>query len=524
MPQPLPTIETGWARTMAWSVVLLRLIVIAGSALAALDFDGEIRLRLLLATTLFAMCSLLLGALASVRPAPADAVGFWIDTGWILALFALSGGATVYYLPLYVPILLAGFRGAFRQTVALAVVAAVASFIVLFVLLDVSDWLHTLPRPLALLLFGPVATTAALAGARPREVAAFAADLLSRIDSRNGLPRSVSALIQPVGTRFDADTALLAFRPHDGSTRVFWWSRGEAAAELPTAASIAEEMFRVQVGLVVPAARAPEAAGRALAELVERRHLMIAAPNTGSGFGVRLLLGRDSQSFGMAALRSVHYVLDRISPVLENAALLEQLATDAAETERARIGRDLHDSAIQPYIGLKLAVEALARRIPPHDPIAADVHRLLAMTQQEVAKMRGVVKDIRARIGDDMPIDAAIRAQVKRYAELFDFHVDVAIDCSAGVGRTLAAELPHMVCEALSNVRRHTRSRSASVRVSSEINMLVLAVRNALTAGERPPAPFTPKSLAERAAALGGYTSVQTDNAGTIVTVRVPLD
>ena len=48
--------------------------------------------------------------------------------------------------------------------------------------------------------------------------------------------------------------------------------------------------------------------------------------------------------------------------IVEQAALVDQLQDENASHERARIGRDLHDSAIQPYLGLKYAVEALARR------------------------------------------------------------------------------------------------------------------------------------------------------------------
>ena len=41
--------------------------------------------------------------------------------------------------------------------------------------------------------------------------------------------------------------------------------------------------------------------------------------------------------------------------------------------ERQKISRDIHDSAVQPYIGLKLALEALARKIPPEHPLSRDV-------------------------------------------------------------------------------------------------------------------------------------------------------
>ncbi len=523
-----PTSETGWARTMAWSVVLLRAFALVGAALAALDYEGEAQLRLLLATTLFAMCVLLIGTFGGRHAAIAEFTAYWIDIGWALVLFKLSGGATLYYLLLYIPVLLAGLRGAARLTIALSIAGAAATFALQLQHGTGNNWLHLFLRPMILLLFGTLATAAARAGARPREVAAFALDLIGRIDSRSGLLASASTLVEDIGVRFKADAALLAIRSHEGCVRVFWWELGERLSELPQAAtSIASTMFVIGDSRTVPAVRVAnsgaDAPGPALAELIERDQLMIAAAGCDEASAARLLLGRNGDPFRNNTLRSVHHVLTRAFPLLENAGLLEQLAAEAAEIERARISRDLHDSAVQPYIGLKLAIEALARRISPKDPIAPDVHRLLMMTQQELASMRGVIKEMRTPIADNVPLDEAIHSQARRFAELFNFHVDVAVDCKTPIDRSLSAELVHMISEALSNVRRHTRSRSASIKLSSEVNMLVLAVRNAIAADDQPPTPFTPRSLAERAATLGGYTSVQTEASGTVVTIRVPL-
>ena len=41
--------------------------------------------------------------------------------------------------------------------------------------------------------------------------------------------------------------------------------------------------------------------------------------------------------------------------------LIEELIAGAAESERLAMSRDLHDTTIQPYIGLKLALEGLYR-------------------------------------------------------------------------------------------------------------------------------------------------------------------
>lgn len=42
---------------------------------------------------------------------------------------------------------------------------------------------------------------------------------------------------------------------------------------------------------------------------------------------------------------------------VENVELLNQLASSAADNRRQKISLDIHDSTIQPYIGLKLGID-----------------------------------------------------------------------------------------------------------------------------------------------------------------------
>ena len=68
----------------------------------------------------------------------------------------------------------------------------------------------------------------------------------------------------------------------------------------------------------------------------------------------------------------------------------------AAAAERERIGRDLHDSAIQPYLGLKYAVEAVALRIAPDNPARREVDTLVALVNAEVGELREFISGLRS--------------------------------------------------------------------------------------------------------------------------------
>jgi signal transduction histidine kinase len=79
-----------------------------------------------------------------------------------------------------------------------------------------------------------------------------------------------------------------------------------------------------------------------------------------------------------------------------------------------------------------------------------------------------------------------------------------------------------MIEEGLSNIRRHSRSSYAKVGISRQNGDLILQLRNDSHKGQEMPS-FTPRSIADRATALGGKTEVYKDNDETVVSVQIPL-
>jgi signal transduction histidine kinase len=87
----------------------------------------------------------------------------------------------------------------------------------------------------------------------------------------------------------------------------------------------------------------------------------------------------------------------------------------------------------------------------------------------------------------------------------------------------LAAEVFQMVAEGLSNVRRHTRSAQATVTLTCCDQHLRLRIANDI-ATDSGRTPFTPRSITERATALGGDAYVEwPEHGGTVIVVDIPL-
>ncbi len=211
--------------------------------------------------------------------------------------------------------------------------------------------------------------------------------------------------------------------------------------------------------------------------------------------------------------------------IIETASLVDKLQEESAAHERARIGRDLHDSAIQPYLGLKYAVEGLALRVAPGELLHKDLEALTQLVNAEIAALREIISGIRAgEPWGDNALVPAVRRQVRRFALLFGVEVHLESSPSLATSRVLAGTLFHMINEAMNNVRKHTQARNIWIRLEALPQEISLAVRDdgGSVRGTRAPG-FVPTSLQERVSALGGMLLVHFPNGlDTEIVMRIP--
>jgi signal transduction histidine kinase len=212
--------------------------------------------------------------------------------------------------------------------------------------------------------------------------------------------------------------------------------------------------------------------------------------------------------------------------IIEQAALVDQLQEETASHERARIGRDLHDSAIQPYLGLKYAVECVALRIPHDNPARAEVDALADLVNSEVAALRELISGLRTgNDGGDSALVPAVRRQVRRFALLFGIEVDIDCPDNLPTTRALASALFHMVNEVLNNIRKHTCATHVWIRLWIDAGAFWIVVSDdAGTVQGMASQAFRPTSLSERAAELGGSLKVShPDGLNVELAIQIPL-
>jgi signal transduction histidine kinase len=239
----------------------------------------------------------------------------------------------------------------------------------------------------------------------------------------------------------------------------------------------------------------------------------------------RVYLVAGKRCYGEADVGLLRQAVEQMAAAVENLALLEELMVNATQLERSRISRDIHDTAVQPYIGLKLGLEALHRKLEPDSLAALQVEELLQMSALAVHDLRGYVarlrSDDKAWAGEHLV--QALRRQLGRYRAFYGIEVELRGDAAVELTERIAGEAYQIVSEALANVYRHTRAKRAFVELRWQADALAILVGNECGPGSATPA-FTPHSIAERAAALGGSATVQVGRDGhDLVAVTIPL-
>src|SRR5215468_4794022 len=176
-----------------------------------------------------------------------------------------------------------------------------------------------------------------------------------------------------------------------------------------------------------------------------------------------------------------------------------------------------------------MGLVAIQKKLATQSPaVPEDVEHLLALTTAGIADLRHYMGELRepgARDSGLLPggLLPAVQRFTKKFAEATGIAVQVEAPPALPVQDRLAAEVFQMVAEGLSNVRRHTRSGQARVTLVCAHDHLCLSIAND-TAPGTVPTSFTPRSITERATALGGYAHVAwPEHGGTVVVVDIAL-
>jgi signal transduction histidine kinase len=195
----------------------------------------------------------------------------------------------------------------------------------------------------------------------------------------------------------------------------------------------------------------------------------------------------------------------------------------AADSERRRIERDLHDGVQQRLVSLALNLGMARAAFTDASP---EIREVLGAAHDEandaLDELRNFVRGLHPAVLNDRGLDAALSGVAARAPLPVALRVDVPTRCSPSI----EAIAYFMVSEALTNVAKHARATRAEVAVEQVGNQLRLVVTDDGQGG----ASFDDgdgglRGLAQRAAAVDGTFSLVSPPGGpTTVTVNLPCE
>jgi signal transduction histidine kinase len=488
----------------------------------------------------------------------------WLDLLWYLPLIAFTNGTNnLFYYFFFFAIIVGSFSWGLTDGLRLTLAsAAIYTIVGLFTApndqpLEINNLLFA---PIGLLIFGYIIARWGGYHTELKNRLKLLKEVTIFSNPRFGIDRTIKAILESIRAFYDAETCVLVVpgKPGDAdSYQMYRVARGihasrsappeighEAADQFLSPsldfaviykkkASAYTRLFDVKSRVF---SETNSTSSEKLAGMLEaQRYLSVPVYYRHQAVG-RLYIIDGPNRVDAADMDFMLQLMDHVTPVMENIRLIDNLASDAAEKERQRIAHDIHDSVIQPYLGLQFGLAALDQKLEAgHTSIRENVQELLELTNHELAELRHFVSGLRA---NEERTDVLLPA-IERYAERFSLvtgiKVDVAAHGKVKVNDRLAAELFQIVAEGLSNVRRHAFCRDARVEIECKETSLLLQIKNSRPrTGANPDGeprdgqdgvkPFRPHSIAERAASLGGDTQVFVDDKDyTVVSVGIPL-
>ncbi|HEX2187848.1 MAG TPA: ATP-binding protein [Longimicrobiaceae bacterium] len=228
--------------------------------------------------------------------------------------------------------------------------------------------------------------------------------------------------------------------------------------------------------------------------------------------------------------RTFNGMLDTAAAYRQRLRDVAARALTAAEEERKRIARELHDETAQMLAALLIRVR-IVRNSPDPEALDALLEEMRGEIGASLEGIRRFARGLRPPALDELGLGPAIESHARHLAESVGLDIGVEADpLDEALTREAELALYRIVQEALSNVVRHAGAGRAEVRISRDPREVVVEVRDdgrgfdvaAVMAGERKGLGLF--GMQERAAYLGGRVEVESrPGGGTRVRAVVPV-
>lgn len=201
-------------------------------------------------------------------------------------------------------------------------------------------------------------------------------------------------------------------------------------------------------------------------------------------------------------------------------------AITAADAERGRWARELHDETLQALGGLRVLLASALRR-GDADGREQAMRQAIEDIELETDNLRAMISDLRPSLLDDLGLGPAIEALLERRRQTgLEIAEDISLpESGPPLDPELETTVYRLLQEALTNIGKHARASTVHVTLRVGDDGIAVDVRDdgigfdptARTAG------FGLAGMRERVYLAGGSLELHSDSTGTLVRVRLPV-
>ena len=258
---------------------------------------------------------------------------------------------------------------------------------------------------------------------------------------------------------------------------------GEPGARIALAGTLAEEVLtrRRPISRSGASAATTELGTDAVAGV-----LMVPLIGLPDGEGVLAVFeaGNGAKAFGADDARRLMGFAAGAALALGTAASLAEeslrAGVRAAEGERRRWARELHDGTLQSLSALRTVLD-VALHDAPDDRLGPTIVSVRQMLESDIAEVRELIANLRPSVIDDLGLVAGLDGLVRAFARSSGVETDARIELDDGrppLHADVEVVVYRLAQEALQNVAKHAGARSVQVVVVREGPFVHLTVRD----------------------------------------------
>jgi signal transduction histidine kinase len=199
----------------------------------------------------------------------------------------------------------------------------------------------------------------------------------------------------------------------------------------------------------------------------------------------------------------------------------------AAEEERRRWARELHDETLQGLGGLRVLLSS-ARRSNDVAALHQTLESAVEQIGDEIANLRALITELRPAALDELGLAPALEALFDRVRTLHGLElaarIELAYDKRARLDPDVETAIYRLVQESLSNAARHAHAERIAVDVLEGEAEIQISITDDGVGFDTdvPSSGFGLTGMRERVALAGGSLDIASSDAGTRIEATIP--